>query len=169
MFHFQLALASTDAINVKCAADGQSQWGLMNTSAPLASPNSLQSQAGEGFSVCFKACCWKQRKNKLVYAATGTSKQPKRPADPQQPEHDRVLPHTETLGQHCWWSLPRLDLQTLFPELCLQQPLGSINPSVCLSALNTPCSEYPRASTQGTVRRKKCGWRDMWGQYKLSN
>ena len=62
MFHFQLTLASTDAIHVKCATDGQSQWGLMNTSALLASPNSLQSQAGEGFSVCFKACCWKREK-----------------------------------------------------------------------------------------------------------
>lgn len=38
-------------------------------------------------------------KNKLVYVATGTSNQHKRPADPQ-PEHDSILPHKETLGQH---------------------------------------------------------------------
>ena len=45
MFCFPLVLASADAINLKCASDGQSQRGLVSTSAPLASPNSLQSQA----------------------------------------------------------------------------------------------------------------------------
>ncbi|KAJ8789590.1 hypothetical protein J1605_022117 [Eschrichtius robustus] len=41
----KLLVSSPDAINLKCASDGQSQRGLVSTSAPLASPNSLQSQA----------------------------------------------------------------------------------------------------------------------------
>lgn len=70
----------------------------------------------KGFSVHFKACGWKWEKQPLLDAAMGTSNLHKRPADP---EHDRVLPHKGTLGQHSWCSLPRLCLRNSFPRLCL--------------------------------------------------
>lgn len=62
-------------------------------------PSLAVSKQEKGFSVCFRALAGNE-KNKLVYVAMGTSNQHKGPADLQQPEHDSVLPHKETLGQH---------------------------------------------------------------------
>lgn len=49
--------------------------------------------------------------------------------------------------------------QTLFTEfisqaLSAQQHLGSMSPSIRLSALNTPCSEHLGASSQESEKKK---------------
>lgn len=108
----------------------------------------------KGSSVCFKARHRKRRKNKLLYAATGTSKQHKGPAGPQQPEHDSALPHKETLGQHFEWSLPRLYLWNLFPGLvCSASPWQHL-PQRLPRCVKCSLFRGPGASTQERVRRK---------------
>lgn len=135
--------ACAGAINLKYAADAaQARFGE-HPGPRLPAPVHCSHRHEKGFSVCFKARRQKEGKNKLVYAAAGTSNQRRRPADPRQPEHDSVLPHKEALGT----TLFMASAQTLFTELIawaasVQQHLGSIlRRRPC--GLNTACSECP--------------------------